>query len=45
VKGHPSYGKNSDLYRAMSYVTVDDRAIGLTRKSKVEQPTDTAETA
>ena len=38
VKGHPTYGENSDLYRAMGYVTVDDRATGLTRKSKVEQP-------
>ena len=40
VKGHPTYGENSDLYRAMGYVTVDDRATGLTRKSKVEQPVD-----
>ncbi len=38
VKGHPTYGENSDLYRAMGSVTVDDRATGLTRKSKVEQP-------
>jgi hypothetical protein len=38
VKGHPTYGENSDLYRAMGYVTVDDRATGLTRKSKFEQP-------
>jgi len=44
VKGHPTYGENSDLYRAMGYVTVDDRATGLTRKSKVEQPTDPTET-
>jgi hypothetical protein len=29
----------------MGYVTVDDRATRLTRKSKVEQPTDPAETA
>ncbi len=26
------------FYRAMSYVTINDRATGLTRKSKVEQP-------
>ena len=44
VKGHPTYGENSDLYRAMGYVTVDDRATGLTRKSKVEQPVEPAVT-
>jgi len=38
VKGHPSYGENSDLYRAMGYVTTTDRATGLTRKGSVEQP-------
>ena len=45
VKGHPTYGENSDLYRAMGYVTVDDRATGLTRKSKVEQPVEPTVTA
>ena len=45
VKGHPTYGENSDLYRTMGYVTGDDRATGLTRKSKVEQPTDPIETS
>ncbi len=39
VKGHPSYGENSDLYRAMGYVTAADRATGLTRKGATEQPT------
>jgi hypothetical protein len=38
VKGHPSYGENSDLYRAMGYVTAADKASGLTRKSVEEQP-------
>lgn len=38
VKGHPSYGENSDLYRAMGYVTAADRATGLTRKGSTEQP-------
>jgi len=38
VKGHPSYGENSDLYRAMGYVTTTDRATGLTRKGATEQP-------
>lgn len=28
-----TYGENSDLYRAMGYVTVDDRATDLTRSS------------
>lgn len=37
VKGHPSYGENSDLYRAMGYVTAADRATGLTRKGATEQ--------
>jgi hypothetical protein len=36
VKGHPSYGENSDLYRAMGYVTAADKASGLTRKSTEE---------
>jgi hypothetical protein len=38
VKGHPTYGENSDLYRAMGYVTTNDRATGLTRKGATEQP-------
>jgi hypothetical protein len=38
VKGSPSYGENSDLYRAMGYVTAADKASGLTRKSTEEQP-------
>jgi hypothetical protein len=38
VKGHPSYGENSDLYRALGYVTAADKASGLTRKGLVEQP-------
>ena len=37
VKGHPAYGENSDLYRAMGYVTAADRATGLTRKGSTEQ--------
>jgi hypothetical protein len=36
VKGHPSYGENSDLYRAMGYVTAADKASGLTRKNAQE---------
>ena len=38
VKGHPTYGENSDLYRAMGYVTAADRATGLTRKSATPEP-------
>ena len=38
VKGHPAYGENSDLYRAMGYVTAADKASGLTRKGLVPQP-------
>lgn len=38
VKGHPTYGENSDLYRALGYVTAADKASGLTRKGLVEQP-------
>lgn len=38
VKGHPTYGENSDLYRAMGYVTSTDRSTGLTRKGAVEEP-------
>jgi hypothetical protein len=38
VKGHPTYGENSDLYRAMGYVTAADRASGLTRKTQETQP-------
>jgi hypothetical protein len=38
VKGSPSYGENSDLYRAMGYVTAADKASGLTRKGLVPQP-------
>jgi hypothetical protein len=33
VKGSPSYGENSDLYRAMGYITAADKASGLTRKN------------
>jgi hypothetical protein len=38
VKGHPSYGENSDLFRAMGYVTAADRATGLTRKTATPEP-------
>jgi hypothetical protein len=38
VKGSPAYGENSDLYRAMGYVTAADKASGLTRKSATPQP-------
>jgi len=38
VKGSPSYGENSDLFRAMGYVTAADRASGLTRKSANQSP-------
>jgi hypothetical protein len=38
VKGSPAYGENSDLYRAMGYVTAADKASGLTRKGLVTQP-------
>ena len=37
VKGSPAYGENSDLYRAMGYVTAADKASGLTRKGLVAQ--------
>jgi hypothetical protein len=40
VKGHPSYGENSDLYRAMGYVTAADKASGLTRKNGNQSPTE-----
>ena len=41
VKGHPTYGENSDLYRAMGYVTAADKASGLTRKSAdAQSPTE-----
>lgn len=41
VKGNPAYGENSDLYRAMGYVTAADKASGLTRKGLVpQQPTE-----
>jgi hypothetical protein len=40
VKGHPAYGENSDLYRAMGYVTAADRATGLTRKGATEAAAD-----
>jgi hypothetical protein len=40
VKGHPSYGENSDLYRAMGYVTAADKASGLTRKNANQSPTE-----
>jgi len=40
VKGSPSYGENSDLYRAMGYVTAADKASGLTRKSGNQSPTE-----
>jgi hypothetical protein len=43
VKGSPAYGENSDLYRAMGYVTAADKASGLTRKGLVPQsPTEPA---
>ena len=32
VKGDPSHGENSPLYRAMGYIPMADRASGLTRK-------------
>ena len=38
VKGTPAYGENSDLFRAMGYVTASDRATGLTRKTVPAQP-------
>jgi hypothetical protein len=38
VKGHPSYGENSDLYRSMGYKTESDKLSGLTRKSAENQP-------
>ena len=38
VKGSPAYGENSDLFRAMGYVTAADRASGLTRKSANQSP-------
>ena len=38
VKGSPAYGENSDLFRAMGYVTAADRASGLTRKSALQSP-------
>jgi hypothetical protein len=38
VKGSPAYGENSDLYRAMGYVTAADKASSLTRKGLVAQP-------
>ena len=44
VKGHPTYGENSDLYRAMGYVTAADKASGLTRKSTENQSPATPET-
>jgi hypothetical protein len=44
VKGHPTYGENSDLYRAMGYITAADKASGLTRKSTENQSPATPET-
>lgn len=40
VKGHPSYGENSDLYRSMGYKTGSDKLSGLTRKSTEQSPTE-----
>jgi hypothetical protein len=42
VKGNPAYGENSDLYRAMGYVTAADKASGLTRKNGNEPVTEAA---
>jgi len=44
VKGSPAYGENSDLFRAMGYVTAADRASGLTRKGANQSP-DESQTA
>lgn len=35
IKGSPQHGENSPLYRALGYVTKDDRRSGLTRKLRV----------
>jgi hypothetical protein len=34
VAGHPKYGKDSGLYKAMGFVTTSERKSGLTRKKK-----------
>jgi hypothetical protein len=34
VAGHPDFGKDSGLYKAMGFVTTSERKSGLTRKKK-----------
>jgi hypothetical protein len=34
VQGHPEYGEDSPLFRAMGYVPFSERKSGLTRRSK-----------
>ena len=36
VKGDPTHGENSALYRAMGYIPLGERASGLTRKVAAE---------
>lgn len=39
VQASPAHGPNSALYRAMGYITEDERASGLTRKNlNADQP-------
>lgn len=38
VKGDPTEGPNSDLWKAMGFVPDDERQSGLTRKKKVPTP-------
>jgi hypothetical protein len=33
VQGHPEYGEDSPLYRAMGFVPFSERSSGLSRKS------------
>jgi membrane-bound lytic murein transglycosylase B len=41
VQASPAHGPNSALYRAMGYITEDERASGLTRKNQnADQPSD-----
>jgi hypothetical protein len=45
VQGHPQYGEDSPLYRAMGYVPFSERASGLTRRKKAAGDGSQEETA
>jgi hypothetical protein len=45
VQGHPEYGEDSPLYRAMGFVPISERRSGLTRRSTADESVGQEETA